>query len=241
MNATLRQSKAVDELMEQASKALSEASYFEAERVCVKALDRAWALRDYERMARICLPLQEARRQRRLQSVDTGRVFLWKTLPARDATIEAGMYLLQPPLIGMDARVFRELTERKRVATLVLAREPTTKKGTVPMVGVATGPTEVVSIRAYVKPWGDPSVAPPVEWMEEAAEALGDAAIAKVEKDLGGESPAAWRVDDLLHYLDAHPAHEKLHQALERECRLAAKEPLVTAARRRGTDNPFSF
>lgn len=51
--------------MEQASVALVERRYFEAERLALQALRKAHAARDYERMARIVLPLQEARRQKR--------------------------------------------------------------------------------------------------------------------------------------------------------------------------------
>ncbi|MFN3311207.1 MAG: ABC transporter permease, partial [Thermomonas sp.] len=39
--------------------------YFAAERLCLEALELAHKACDYERMARICLPLQEARRQKR--------------------------------------------------------------------------------------------------------------------------------------------------------------------------------
>jgi hypothetical protein len=55
----------IDALMEQASRALVERRYFEAERLALAALRKSHSLRDYERMARIALPLQEARRQKR--------------------------------------------------------------------------------------------------------------------------------------------------------------------------------
>lgn len=60
----------IDTLMEQASKALVHRRYFEAERLALQALRKAHALLDYERMARILLPLQEARRQKRDLAID---------------------------------------------------------------------------------------------------------------------------------------------------------------------------
>lgn len=228
-----RQAQGIDELMERASQALAKTDYFEAERLGMKALDRAWHLCDFERMARITLPIQEARRQLRHLAADSGRRFVLRSAPQRQGPLEAGCYLLEPPMIGMEARTLRDLCERRRVPAVVLAREPLTKKGTWPIVAVASGPSTPVSIRIYVPPVeGTPSV----EWFLSMKEQLGDAALSKLEKN-----PAAWRVDDLLHYLDAVPDHEKLMQALEAECRRAATEPLPAMPRRRGFDNPYSF
>ena len=79
---------------------------------------------------------------------------------------------------------------------------------------------------------------PPVSWFENAAESLGDAALARLKAD----EPAAWRVDDLMGYLDCHPDHEKLHQRLADECRSAMTQPLPEGRRHRPLlDDPFSF
>lgn len=235
MTVTMRQSRAIDELMEQTSQALVSTDYFEAERLAIRALDRAWALHDFERMARIVLPLQEARRQKRHQAADAGACFVLRSMPARTQSLEPGCYLLEPPLLGIDGRTLRDLADRKKTPVIVTVREPLTKAGKWPIVAVGTGPTMPTSFRAYVEP---PQESPPtVPWFLSTNEALGDVAISRLEKS----HLAAYHVDDLLHHLEALPDHEKLHQALETACRRAMKEPVPGVPRRRGIDNPYSF
>jgi len=240
----------IDTLMERASRALVATKYFEAERLAARALQRAHAANDFERMARIVLPLQEARRQKRQLAIDSGQRFLSGSMAmaAGEMGIEPGCYLFQPPVIAADARVFRELADAKGVPVLVITREPLTREGKWPVVAVG-----VVSARARVSPpWPlervegtitkdnvkDGSEPPGPEWFEAAAEAMGDAAIARLKP----EDPAAWRVDDLMEFLDAHPDHEKLHQRLAENCRKAMTEVLPEGRRRRpAADDPFSF
>ena len=54
----------INSLMTKAQLALSRNHWFEAERLCARALDMARGECDFNLMARIVLPLQEARRQR---------------------------------------------------------------------------------------------------------------------------------------------------------------------------------
>ena len=243
----------IDRLMERASRALVDTSYFEAERLAKDALAKAHAASDFERMARIILPLQEARRQKRQLAVDAGNAgaVMVFTDPRflRDAAAQlpAGCYLLQPPLLGVDARNLREEFTHRNIPALVLCREPLTKDLKWPVVSVGR-----VSLRTRIAPHielareeksvskdsysGEPP--PPISWFESAAEAIGDAAILKIKP----EDPAAWRVDDLMNYLDAHPDHEKLHQRLEENCRQAIAEDLPENMRHRPVDdNPYSF
>ncbi len=231
MNAEApNKTQAVDETMERASLALERCDYFDAERLCVRALDRAWGLHDYERMSRICMPLQEARRQVRQLAADTGRcVVLNSTIP-RSGVVEPGCYLLEPPLLGIDAHTFRGICVGKRVPAIILTREPLTRKGTWPIVAVGTGPTTPISVRVYVPPLA--TMPPDAGWFQSVSEMLGDEAIRKLEPGV-----AAWRVDDLLHALDAVPDHEKLVQLLGETCRQAAGEPPPTRRRRRGFED----
>ena len=64
----------IDDLMNKASESLARTAYFEAERMAVKALNMAFQDLDVERMARIVMPLLEARRQRLQQALDVGEV-----------------------------------------------------------------------------------------------------------------------------------------------------------------------
>jgi hypothetical protein len=219
----------LDRLMDRASRALVAMRYFEAERLCLRALDEAHRRRDYGRMARIIMPLQEARRQKRQIACDAGRVELVSRRPR--GTTRPGCYLVQPPLVAMDARRFREEADRRRVPVFVLCREPLTEAGLWPVVAVGSGRGRVfpLVVRMLVAPPAAPErdqatptrdagdILPPTEWFETAAESLGDAAIASVDPAL----QPAWRVDDLMALLDAFPDHEKLHQRLEEACREA--------------------
>lgn len=237
----------IDALMEQAQQALVARRYFECESVSASALRKAHSVLDYDRMARILMPLQEARRQKRDMAIDAMRVAMvgavGAELPAPDA-ISAGCYLVCPPRVGVDGRALREAADGREVATLVLVREPTSRDGLWPIVAV--GP---VTVRAKVQPpelvnaaelevgKGGPKkrggkkaaatmtaegpMVPHPRWFIEASERLGDGAIEAVDPGL----PAHVRVDMLLERLEALPDHEKLHQALGTACRQALREP----------------
>lgn len=151
--------KKVDSLMERASAMLVDRRYFDAEREAVQALALAYAHRDYERMARILLPLQEARRQKRDLAVDAGEVRVVEgELPATEE-LRAGCYLIRPPRVGVDGRALRELADRAEVPVVVVVREPTTRDGLWPVVSI--GP---VTIRTKVRPpgrhWAGPGERP---------------------------------------------------------------------------------
>lgn len=234
----------IDALMERASRALAQTRYFDAVRDAESALTRARRSGDFERMARICLPLLEARRQIRQQATEVGRVQMIAHAGDVPRPLEPGCYLIQPPMIGADARVLRETAFKARIPVSVLAREPLTRRGLWPIVGVGE-----ISVRVQVEPpvplervegritKDEFRGEVPIAWFEAAGEALGDSAIAKLD----GSLHPHWRVDDLLEALAAAPEHEKLHQALADACRAAAGVPEPTGRRPSPLDNPFSF
>lgn len=235
MTAVGAKAKAIDALMERASRALEATEYFEAEELCVKAFAMARGEEDFERCGRICLPLQEARRQRRQAACASGRVVMLNKALSGKQRYEVCMYLLEPPLVGIDARGVREAADRQGVATMILVREPTARSGKWPIVGVGTGPREPVVVRVQVDP---PAGAPDVVWFQAAQEKLGDAAIAKAPKDV----PADHHVDDMVDLLEAVPDHEKLIQALAAACRGAIGATPSKLPRRRPVEaNPYSF
>lgn len=223
---------AIDAIMERASAASAVTRAFEAARLCQEALLLARAADDFERMSRICLPLQEARRWIRQDALDAGTV----TVVARASDLPPnpgpGCYLVQPPMIGLDARLFRDAAWAREIPVFVLCREPMTRDGLWPVVGVGE---RVARVRIDPPPaavrWAESSGVPrPVcgdlltgpispEWFAAAAEALGDRAIAEADALAEPGDPPAWRVDDLLDYLWACPEHEKLLQALAAACR----------------------
>ncbi len=206
--------KTTDEIMEEASRALVETRYFECERLCLKALARAMEEHLFEDAARILLPLLESRRQKRLAAIDTGRLTVMEESPGEEPKIEAGCYLFQPPLVAADARAFREHADAQEVPVLVVCREPKTRLGQWPVVMI--GP---VTVRTRIPP--PPKEKPTIEWMVEASEALGDEAIAAVDR--GRELTT--QIVGLYDRLATCPEHEKLHQALEDACKEAARRP----------------
>jgi hypothetical protein len=150
---TLRQ---IDQAMESASVSLVAGRYFECERLCVEALDAAHRSHDYERMSRILLPLQEARRQKRDLARDAGTVTVIDSVLPAPGELKPGFYFVRPPRVGLDGRLLREIGDKAEVPIVVVVREPTTRTGLCPVV--ALGP---VTLRTRVPPPSEP-VAPPV-------------------------------------------------------------------------------
>lgn len=216
--------------MEEASEALVATQYFDAERLCVEALSLAHQAHDYERMGRILMPLQEARRQRRQQACDVKKLVKLEKYSDLEVLltgvqpIKSGCYLLCPPLVGADARELRERAISERVPVLAVAREPETRLGLWPVVMV--GP---LTVRARI--------APPkkldANWVQKACEALGDAAVAMIDP---GEA-ACDRVDHAMELLAAVVDHERLHQALRAACEEAHRDAVEEAARPKRPSN----
>jgi hypothetical protein len=187
---------------------------------------------DFERMSRIVLPLQEARRQNRHLAMDSGYCVSISELPKTAEALRAGCYLLRPPLIGAQARELRAMLNSVSIPAVVMTREPRTSAGKWPIVAVAVDRSfraQVVVPRA-----GDAEVAengaPDAGWFMAAIEMLGDVAIAKLKDS----DPAVFRVDDLWEAMAALPEHEKLHQRFAAECVKAMHEPTPERLRRRG-------
>jgi hypothetical protein len=218
-NATSQ--KKMDELMERASEALSQTNYFEAEKFAQRALIAAWQVGDFERMTRIILPLQEARRQRVQLAFDVGFVAVMDGDPiGEDISIEPGCYLVRPPRVGADARRLRLAGLNQQVPVVVICREPTTQIRLCPIVSTLPGK----SFRCKMDEPADQD-APELAWMAAAIEILGDTIIDEIDY----EKPPEKRIDSLLEALEALPEHEGLHQALADTCREALQQRVADA------------
>ena len=229
----------IDDLMERASVELVARRYFDAERNALEALELAHRAGDFERMARILLPLQECRRQKRDLAADTrDRFRITADLP-KPADIQPGFYLVEPPRDGLDGRSLRETADRQGVPIIVVTREPTTRDGKWPIVSLGPvvvrtridpppakappGRRATASRRAKSPSLKAPPL-PPIAWFLAAGEALGDRAIADAEER--ARNPIAL-LEELYLRLAAVPDHEKLHQRLAEACREAAARGLV--------------
>ncbi len=205
----------IDEAMEQASRALYETRYFEAARLARGALDAALAEQDWDRVARICLPLQEARRQIRQLAVDAGHAGAVRVLRDPADPAGEGLALCMPELPEHEAVAIRDRLDREGRPAFLLRVAEIQPEGWV-LSGIPDrGPHKLA---APPEDWAEGAL-PSVEWFEAAAEAIGDAAI-KGAKGL----PPADRVRRLLGWLDTLPEHEKLHQRLAEAAREAAAE-----------------
>ncbi|MEM9167411.1 MAG: hypothetical protein AAGB48_10375 [Planctomycetota bacterium] len=239
----------IDALMDRASHRLIETDYFETVEFCERSLRLAVEAADWERFARILLPLQEARRQIRLEAVSEASgsacpVRLVDTPTQCRAEPRAGCVLFAPPLIAADARAFRLRAQRAHVPVLVLTREPMTREGQWPIAAVSArtvrvrlDPPRGVSAAEGTATGDRSEGVVPLAWFEGAAEALGDAGIAGVDRGLH----PVHRIEALLECLDALPDHEKLHQRLADAAREASRVPPPAARRRFEDDHPFSF
>lgn len=208
----------VQQTMEKAEAALRRGAWFEAERLACKALAAARAEDDFDAMARILLPLQETRRQRLAAAFEHRKVRISTTAVTEQDQVTAGIHVVEPPLVGADARRLRLLALEQEVPVAVLCREPITRLEECPIVAI--GP---VTIRTRISP--PRRVAAPTQtWVAKALEQLGDRAI----EDLDPDQDPIKRIDHLLACLDTHPDHEKLHQTLMASCRDAAKRGLKT-------------
>ena len=229
-------------LIGRAEAALSVHKWFEAIGPSERAMKSARAAGTLGPMARAAEILGGARAAVRAEALGVGSVFVMDSPSAR--ATEPGCYLVQPPLIGAEARSLRETLERRGVPALVVCREPMTHAGLWPLVGVG----EIV-VRVQVDPPAGVeksdgvthdrlTAPPPVGWFDTASAALGARALAEFDPD----EPAWYRVDDLLDRLDAAADHAPLYEALAATCREAATRPVPTLPRRRPlVDDPFSF
>lgn len=217
-------------MMERASQALVRMDYLTCEAICLEALALARERRDWWTYARILLPLQEARRQRRIIASE-GRIRLGTATLAGalddwlDQMPAGGCVALTAPHTIDDARRLHDLGRERRRHVEVLFAEPAADDGT-------------WTLRSYVRPdiatpfaappaaWRDRWLesgevpadenqrdalrrsATPADWFLDACEALGDAALASV-------APAdAGRIEVLEGLLEVAPDHEILHQRL---------------------------
>jgi len=109
----------IDRMMEQASQALVARDYLQCEKLCLDAMQLSRQQSDYERYARILMPLQEARRQRRQIASDAG-VFVLSGRRLQPQSIlrrhRAGcLLLIDPPYSEDDEKALRDAAVRRRL------------------------------------------------------------------------------------------------------------------------------
>lgn len=215
----------LDQLMDQASLKLVKMQYLEAEALCEQALQMAYDRKLWGYFARITLPLQECRRQRRMIAAE-GTIVLGTDhlgddpIPGLDQ-LTSGCVVFTGPQAIEQARVLLRKIQAKPRHLLVLA---TTTGQTSWHVQSANAPMLTVDFPAPPADWQHQTLAPvqwpepaspcnwptPGDWVLDAMEQLGDTAIKTIESSADDVN----RVDALLAALQAVPDHEILHQLL---------------------------
>lgn len=221
----------LDEQMEQASQALARMDYLTCETLCVAALAEARQQRRWPYYARILLPLQEARRQRR-QIAAEGTIRLGTTsLTGEPADwldeLETGCIVVTPPHGQAEATALQQAArEQRRYVEVIWSQSDRTANQW--RIGSFTGPRITCERPAPPARWQDcwlaaeapPEPAPaghsqtPADWCLDTMEALGDAAIEKVEARTDAIPGGEQRVALLEPMLEVVPDHEILHQKL---------------------------
>ncbi len=201
--------------MQRAACELDSGAWFKAERLADEALQVARTRGDWAGMIELIDIIQAARLGRRDPSLVKGPVNVIDEAYEEGRVLEAGRWLVQPPLVGADARRLRVSTLEADVPVLVLCREPTTQAGLVPLVAIAPGST----IRTKVKPPTNDRK-PTATWFQSGLNALGLAAIEMIDPGLAVDR----RIDALLGALDAVPDSDGLHDALLEACNEAASQ-----------------
>lgn len=119
----------IDQLMEQASQKLVATDYLACESLCMQAIELARQIRDYPLIARILMPLQEARRQRRQIAEDTGTFVVTGKHRDADAILDehsTGCLLLtDPPYTDADADALRTAARGRGCMVEVLCLDAT--------------------------------------------------------------------------------------------------------------------
>jgi hypothetical protein len=224
----------LDAIMEDASTALVRMEYLRSEALSLKALRLARAAGNWAYYARILLPLQEARRQRRIIAAEG-----WVRLGTSDLsgdpakwldTIQAGSIVVTHPHNAEAAHSLDRLARRRQRYVEVLFADNSSDSPTWTLRSF-TGPAVQRDVPAPPREWigrwlkqGDVAKTPdgktPGDWFIDATEALGDAAMESVAP----RGDALAKVEALETCLEVVTDHEFIHQHLGAAAReLAAR------------------
>jgi len=228
----------LDSIMERASEALADMRYLACADHCLRALALARHHGDWAYYARILLPLQETRRQRRMIAAEgvtrLGTAGLQEPPESWLRRMGAGCIVVTGPHEAREAVALRRVArERGQYIEVLFADNPATDGRWTLLASVGTQPiklTVVAPRSAWIDQWLAPTDAvpdrlptqsdsgdaielgseTPVDWFLDACEALGGAALATVKAPLGDPQ----RIEQLERCLEAVPDHEIIHQAL---------------------------
>lgn len=206
-------SNELDQVMERASRELTDMDYLACEAACLEGLAIARESEDWTGYARVLMPLQECRRQRRMIAADAG-VQLGTNACWNDP--RNGCVAVTHPLDAAAAQdIVRQAAEQRRHAEVLWCDNPAdaetwtvrTFTGADVACEVPAPPADAINQRLTPDDSHGQAAA---HWFIAASEALGDAALSAVEAPLG----SAARLEQLEAMVAAVGDHEILHQRL---------------------------
>ncbi|MCC6680933.1 MAG: hypothetical protein IT445_08525 [Phycisphaeraceae bacterium] len=213
----------LDDIMESASQSLAAGDYLSCERLCVQALAEARRLGHWPLYARILMPLQESRRQKRMIAADgfirLGGADLEGPFGDWSNEFAAGCIVVTRPFTREHAAgLLAALDQQQRCAEVLFADNDI--EAAQWTVRSFAGPDVSVQRPAPPPEWIDRWLSPqevaqagepgPDDWFIDASEALGDAALLQVRDPLGSIE----RIQQLESMLAVATDHELLHQGL---------------------------
>ncbi|MCE9589664.1 MAG: hypothetical protein K8S99_03980 [Planctomycetes bacterium] len=213
----------LDDIMENASAALVKMDYLGCESLCLEALARARRERGWAYYTRILLPLQEARRQRRMIAAEGVIRLGTATLTGAPADwlreTPSGATVVTHPHTADTARALDELARAQRLHVEVLFAD--SDAAATWRLRSFRGPAVTREVPAPPPEWRDRWIKPgkttpgnartPADWFIDATEALGDAALVCIDgKTLAPEQ----RLEALEACLEVVTDHEIIHQRL---------------------------
>lgn len=215
MPPSTTRTKPIQDLIDTSVGALSREAWFEAERLLDRALSMSHGRHDFEGMIEIVEHLKTARMARRKDSLGArAAVRLIDDCVTDTMNLERGRYMIQPPLVGADARRLRLLALSREIPVAVICREPMTQLGQTPIVAIGA----LGSIRTRIDSPDDPDK-PNASWFRGALDALGAASRELINPDKSVDR----RIEAILGCLDTIPEDDLLHDMLVAACREAAQ------------------
>ncbi|MAT80068.1 MAG: hypothetical protein CMJ29_00295 [Phycisphaerae bacterium] len=211
----MNRTKQIQGQVDRALDAAREQSWFTAEAHFLKALAASRSRNDWEGMIEIVEGVRQCRQAIRRKALVRGSVRICDDGVVETMELSPGRYLVQPPLVGADARRLIQHGRDRGVPIAVLCREPTTKTGLIPIVAIAPGTTVRVQIEPPTK-----EAKPSTSWFKSGLEALGESALEKVDPTKQVDR----RIDTLLGCLDALPDCDPVYVALAETCTEAAQD-----------------
>ena len=210
----MTRTKQIQGQIDRALEATRDESWIVAEANFLKALTASRGRNDWQGMIEIVEGLRVARRGIRRKALVRGTVRILDESVTETMDFSPGRYLVQPPLVGADARRLIQFSRERNIPLAVVCREPRTRAGLVPIVAIAPGTT----IRDQIEPPAN-EAKPTTAWFKGALEAIGEAALETIDPS----EEVTRRVDRIIGCLDAIPDNEPLHVKLAETCEEAAQ------------------